>query len=436
MTKDFFLILSPLIYHNSMQNNNAKILDLAYEAGAILLENGAEISRVEDTIQRIATYYGVDDINVFVLSNGIMATGNNYARSKFIPIKGSSLDKVVAVNQLSRDVTNGECDIEQLERRLHEIRSMKAKPALEQIIASALGSGGFCIIFGGGFDDCLISTIAGLLLWIFILYVGNRHLSRIMTNVVGGLLASFFCIVMFKLGFGTHLSNMIIGAVIPLIPGVAFTNGIRDLANEDYIAGVTRLLDALLTFFCIALGVALSFIIDSAIYGQIQVLDPMIASSDTAAMYVQLPAAFIATWTFAALFGVPRKYYIDCGICGMIGWLLYLILLRHTNMSPAISAFFATALVALTSLVQSIVRKCPVTVFLISGIFPLVPGAGIFWTSYYMVSNDLYTAMQTGLVAIKVTIAIAAGILVVMEINSKNRIGKLFLKDKKRRRTA
>ncbi|MBQ8760116.1 MAG: threonine/serine exporter family protein [Bacteroidales bacterium] len=382
MTKDFFLILSPLIYHNSMQNDNAKILDLAYEAGAILLENGAEISRVEDTIQRIATYYGVDDINVFVLSNGIMATGNNYARSKFIPIKGSSLDKVVAVNQLSRDVTNGECDIEQLERRLHEIRSMKAKPALEQITASALGSGGFCIIFGGGFDDCLISTIAGLLLWIFILYVGNRHLSRIMTNVVGGLLASFFCIVMFKL------------------------------------------------------GVALSFIIDSAIYGQIQVLDPMIASSDTAAMYVQLPAAFIATWTFAALFGVPRKYYIDCGICGMLGWLLYLILLRHTNMSPAISAFFATALVALTSLVQSIVRKCPVTVFLISGIFPLVPGAGIFWTSYYMVSNDLYTAMQTGLVAIKVTIAIAAGILVVMEINSKNRIGKLFLKDKKRRRTA
>lgn len=52
-----------------MQNDNAKILDLAYEAGAILLGNGAEISRVEDTIQRIATYYGVDDIDVFVLSN-------------------------------------------------------------------------------------------------------------------------------------------------------------------------------------------------------------------------------------------------------------------------------------------------------------------------------------------------------------------------------
>ena len=409
-----------------MQDNNSKILNLAYEAGAILLENGAEISRVEDTIQRIANYYGVDDVNVFVLSNGIMATGDSYARSKFIPIKGSSLDKVVAVNQLSRDISQGRCDINQLEQRLNDIRAMKAKPVWEQIVASSLGSAAFCIIFGGGFDDCLIATIAGPLLWIFILFVGKHHLSRIMSNTLGGLLASFFCIVMYKLGVGTHLSNMIIGAVIPLIPGVAFTNGIRDLANEDYIAGVTRLLDALLTFFCIAMGVALSFVIDSVIYGQMQNLDSLAASSETAHLYVQLPAAFIGTWAFAVLFGVPRKYYLDCGLCGMLGWLLYLLLLNHTSLSPTIVVFFATVLVAVTSLIQSIIRRCPVTVFLISGIFPLVPGAGIFWTSYHLVSNDLYAAIQTGAVAIKATIAIAFGILFVMEINSKNRIGKLF----------
>lgn len=231
---------------------------------------------------------------------------------------------------------------------------------------------------------------------------------------------------MYKLGVGTHLSNMIIGAVIPLIPGVAFTNGIRDLANEDYIAGVTRLLDALLTFFCIAMGVALSFVIDSVIYGQMQNLDSLAASSETAHLYVQLPAAFIGTWAFAVLFGVPRKYYLDCGLCGMLGWLLYLLLLNHTSLSPTIVVFFATVLVAVTSLMQSIIRRCPVTVFLISGIFPLVPGAGIFWTSYHLVSNDLFAAIQTGAVAIKATIAIAFGILFVMEINSKNRIGKLF----------
>lgn len=403
-------------------------MNLAYEAGSILLENGAEISRVEDTIQRIAQHYGVDDVNVFVLSNGIMATSNEYARTKFIPIKGSSLDKVVAVNQLSRDISQGRCDLNMLEQRLKEIRDMKNKPAWEQIIAAALGSAAFCIIFGGGFFDSVIATIAGMILWIFMLLVGKHHLSRIISTVLGGLLASFLCISTFRLGFGTHLSNMIIGAVIPLIPGVAFTNGIRDLANEDYIAGVTRLLDALLTFFCIALGVALAFVIDSLIYGHLQMLDPLVASAETASLYVQLPAAFIGTWAFAVLFGVPRKYYLDCGLCGMLGWLLYLLLINNTSLSPTIIAFFATVLVAVTALIQSIIRKCPVTVFLISGIFPLVPGAGIFWTSYNIVSDNLYAAIQTGLVAIKATIAIAAGILFVMEINSKNRIRKLFLK--------
>ena len=139
-----------------------KTLDLAYEAGSILLENGAEISRVEETMQRIASHYGVDDESFFVLSNGIIATGKDYARSKFIPIKGASLDKVVAVNQLSREVEQGRYTLEQLDQQLKTIRAMKAKPAWEQILASAMGSAAFCIIFGGGFMDCVASFIAGL----------------------------------------------------------------------------------------------------------------------------------------------------------------------------------------------------------------------------------------------------------------------------------
>lgn len=410
--------------------NERKVMDLAYEAGSILLENGAEISRVEETMQRIAGHFGVEDESFFVLSNGIMATGKDYARSKFIPIKGTSLDKVVAVNQLSREVAEGKCDMEHLEQRLKEIRAMRPKPAIEQILASALGSAGFCIVFGGGFTDCLASAVAGLLLWVFMLFVGYRHLSRIVGNVLGGLLASFLCMVMYRMGFGTHLSNMIIGAIIPLIPGVPFTNGIRDMANEDYIAGITRLLDAMLIFFCIALGVASAFILDAAIYGRMQVLENLTAASETAGMLVQLPAAFLGTMAFAVLFGVPRKYYLDCGFCGMMGWLLYLLLVRYTTLSIVGVVFFATALVAFTALSQSMVRKCPVTVFLICGIFPLVPGAGIFWTTYNLVSEQVQAAMQTGFVALKVTVAIAFGILAVAELNGKNRIGRWLSKRK------
>ena len=408
-----------------------RIMELAYEAGAILLENGAEISRVDETMRRIAGHYGVDDENFFVLSNGIMATAKGFARTKFIPIKGASLDKVVAVNQLSREVSVGKCDLNQLESRLKAIRAMRPKPAWEQIAASAFGSAAFCIIFGGGFADSIAAFVAGLVLWVYMLFVGYRHLSRIAGAITGGLLATLLCGVMFRLGLGTHLSNMIIGAIIPLIPGVPFTNGIRDLAHEDYIAGVTRLLDALLTFFCISMGVALAFMLDAAVSGTMQHLETLTAAPETAGMFVQLLAAYVGTVAFAVLFGVPRKYYLDSGLCGMLGWLLYLILANHTGLSVANVVFFATVLVTFTAMVLAIVRKCPITVYLICGIFPLVPGAGIFWTTYNVVSEQLSAALHTGVTALKVTVAIAFGIILVAELNGKNRIGRLLTKRRK-----
>ena len=407
-------------------DDNSKIMELAYEAGAILLENGAEISRVDETMRRIAGHYGVDDESFFVLSNGIMATAKGFARTKFIPIKGTSLDKVVAVNQLSREVSEGKCDLGQLESQLKAIRAMRPKPAWEQIAASAFGSAAFCIIFGGGFADSIAAFVAGLVLWVYMLFVGYRHLSRIAGAITGGLLATLLCGVMFRLGLGTHLSNMIIGAIIPLIPGVPFTNGIRDLAHEDYIAGVTRLLDALLTFFCISMGVALAFMLDAAVSGTMQHLETLTAAPETAGMFVQLLAAYVGTVAFAVLFGVPRKYYLDSGLCGMLGWLLYLILMNYTELSVANVVFFATVLVTFTAMVLAIVRKCPITVYLICGIFPLVPGAGIFWTTYNVVSEQLGAALHTGVTALKVTVAIAFGIILVAELNGKNRIGRLL----------
>ena len=411
--------------------NTPRILDLTYEAGAILLENGAEISRVEETMHRIADHFGVEDESFFVLSNGIMMTGKGFARTKFIPIKGASLDKVVAVNQLSREVAEGRWTLEEVGEKLKEIRAMKPKRAWEQILASALGSAAFCILFGGGFADCLASFIAGFLLWVFVLFVGTRHLSRIVNTVTGGLLSSLVCFGLYRIGLGNHLSNMIIGAIIPLIPGIAFTNGIRDMANEDFIAGTTRLLDAMLSFFCIALGVALAFMLDGNVFGQILELDELVAEPQTSGFVVQLVAAYLGTMSFAVLFGVPRRYYIDAGICGTLGWLLYLILTRYSAFSPVETMFTATALVTMVALSQSTARKCPITVFLICGIFPLVPGAGIFWTSYNIVSNQLSDALQTGFGALKATVAIAFGILAVMEINGKGRKRQWINKRKK-----
>lgn len=389
-------------------------LEVASLAGHIMLENGAEIARVEEVMQRIATKFGADSSNFFVLSNGIFTTGQGYANVEHIPFHGTQLDKVVAVNQLSRDVESGTCTLKDAHDRLLEIRNLAPHPKWEQIIGSSLGSAGFCAIFGGSITDCLMSFFCGMLLWLFVIYVSSRYLSKITANIVGGALVTAICIGVSHLGI-FHLGNIIIGAIIPLIPGVPFTNGIRDLADEDYIAGATRLMDALMIFLCIALGVSLVFLIDQHIEGQMIALEGMLTDPFTAQWFFQLPAAFIGTAAFAILFGVPRKYYIDCGVCGTIGWGVYLTFIRLIGASPAEATIFATLMVVAASYWFAFRKQCPVIVFLVCGIFPLVPGAGVFWTSYNIVSDQLSEALVSGFLAIKLTFAIVFGIIIFTE---------------------
>ena len=449
-----------------MTEEQEQALQLATEAGHILLENGAEISRVEETMTRIASAYGIEDESFFVLSNGIIATGQHYARAEFIPIKGTQLAKVVEVNQLSRDVTAGErgneldvdmsqavstyqrinvstiltnsrnntfkpMPVETLRQRIQAIRTMPGKVWWEMVLGIALGVSSFSILFGGSLVDAMATLVSGVLLGLFMTFV-SPHLSRLMGNVAGGLVGGLLCILLYRLAIHLsglpqlHLANMIIGTIIALVPGVPFTNGMRDLANEDYIAGATRLTDAFLAFLCIALGVALAFIIDGVTTGGIIQLGAPVKDSLASHWAIQLVAAFVGTVGFSALFGAPRRYYLYCGLAGMAGWAVYLIVAAGHSVVGA--AFFAALTVAAISHVMARLCRCPVTVFLICGIIPLVPGGGIFWTAYYIVTEQLRMAAATGFVALKVTIAIAGGIILASGIINKCHLNSLMHK--------
>ena len=392
--------------------DNERVLSLATEAGHLLLENGAEISRVEETMERIAAAYGVDDRSFFVLSNGLIVTGHEYARAQFIPIKGTHLERVVEMNQLSRDISARRCSIAEAEDRLATIRNLPAKPLWEQVGGIALGVGGFCIIFGGSLMDATVTFALGILLGLF-MSIASPHMSRIFANTIGGLIGGLLCIAACGLvPYPLHLPNMIIGTIIALVPGVPFTNGIRDMANEDYIAGATRLLDAFMIFLCIALGVVLSFIIDGWLGGGIMQITTPAVDATTSALWIQATAALLGTLGFSALFGVPRQRYLDCGIVGAAGWLVYQLLLTTAGATATAATLGGALMVAIASHLMALWRHCPTTVFLISGIIPLVPGGGIFWTAYYLVSNQLTQAGASGFTALKATIAIAMGIIV------------------------
>lgn len=259
----------------SMTPEERRVLDVAMDAGHILLQNGAEIARVEETMEKICTHYGVQTGEFFVLSNGIFTTAGHttdrsYARVQHIPVKGTQLDKVVAVNQLSREIVEGKYErIEDVEARIEEINRMPSAPMWMQVLASGVGSGFFCVLFGGGLLDCAAAFVAGLILFIYVLKVSSPYLSKIVGNILGGMLVVLISLACRGVVGGIDLSPMISGAIMPLVPGVAFTNGIRDLANGDYISGTVRLLDAILVFISIAIGVGVMFTIYHALTGGI-----------------------------------------------------------------------------------------------------------------------------------------------------------------------
>ena len=120
-------------------------MELAMEAGRLLLENGAEIFRVSDTIRRISRAYGAETEQDFVLSNGIFMTGGmpwmNYAKVLQVPVGRTCLEKIAAVNELSRKIETGQSSVQEAAKILEGIRHMPEKRRIGKILYSGLGSG-------------------------------------------------------------------------------------------------------------------------------------------------------------------------------------------------------------------------------------------------------------------------------------------------------
>ncbi len=134
-------------------------------------------------------------------------------------------------------------------------------------------------------------------------------------------------------------------------------------------------------------------------------------------MIGQVLAATIGTIAFSVLYSVPREYYPHCGFVGGAGWMVYCFLIPHATAPEA--TMIAAILVVFLSRLFAVWEKCPVTIFLISGIFPLVPGGGVYWTAYYIVTNQVELAGQTGFMALKVAVAIVLGIVLVFQLPQK-----------------
>lgn len=170
---------------------------------------------------------------------------------------GIHLGIVTEVNALSREIAAGKVGIDEAFERLKEIEKLPPKKDIHLILAAGLGSGAFCYLLKANIWESMIAFIIGSLLYVFVIFAQKHSMSKIIINIVGGGLITVMALAASNISFpfSVSLDKVIIGSILPLVPGVAFTNAIRDIADSDFISGLVRMLDALLVFVYIAMGV-------------------------------------------------------------------------------------------------------------------------------------------------------------------------------------
>ena len=228
-----------------------EVLDLAMNMGRVLLKNGAEIFRVEETIEHVCRRFDIADVESFVMSNGIFMTARDeeeevYAKVKHIPISGFHLGIVTEVNDLSREISAGNVSLAEAKERLRRIEAMPPKRGRC-----------FCYLLQANLWESMMAVVIGCLLYVFVIFGENHRLSKIIINIVGGGFITIMALLALQLPwpFPVRMDKLIIGSILPLVPGLAFVNSIRDIANSDFISGIVRIVDALLVFVYIAIGV-------------------------------------------------------------------------------------------------------------------------------------------------------------------------------------
>lgn len=253
-------------------HSNKKMLEFIMQIGSEMLHNGAEIYRVQETMIMIAKSYHVETFHVYVIANGIFASVDEHGEVhsteiRHIPLSAIHLGRVVELNELSRGISSGKLTVEQAAERLKEIRQIPYSGKLEQILGNGMGAACFCYIFGGNLYDSLAALVSGVLLSLMQMHLSKKKPSKIIMNILGSAFVTFLGVFDTRILTFLNLDKVIIGSIIPLVPGVPLTMSIRDYLNADYLSGTIRLIDALLVAFSIAAGVGLVLRLSQIVLG-------------------------------------------------------------------------------------------------------------------------------------------------------------------------
>ena len=141
-----------------------------------------------------------------------------------------------------------------------------------------------------------------------------------------------------------------------------------------------------------------------------------LTSTQIGQLVAQFFVAGAGTLSFAVLFACPKRTLPCCALVGAVGWIVYVLCNTCLGLTAPVSTLLAVLPLTALSRLFAITHRAPVTLFLLCGIFPLVPGAGIYYTAYYFIRNDQRLCTNKGVETLKIAVAIALGIAVVCSI--------------------
>lgn len=241
--------------------NEKLLMKTALLAGKILMENGAEVYRTEDTMERIIRK-GVGQVRTDIFYTHVTLTGlfariEDYGTDFYrVENRTYNLTKTTAVNTLSRAYTSGQISLEDMYDALKRIHTSKSNvPDWFKILCAGILSGGIVLIFEGSYWDVIPGSIAGAVAFyiylVAITYLKAPFISEYISTFVGGV-AGYLG---FALLNGQSLRLAMIGAVVPLVPGITITNSMRDIIARQYISGVIRFIETFCVAFALGAGI-------------------------------------------------------------------------------------------------------------------------------------------------------------------------------------
>ena len=386
------------------------LLDLATDLGYELAMAGAETFRVEESISRVLAAYGVQ-AEVFAIPNYLIVSiltedGTPITRMRRIGAHGNDLDAVEKYSGLSRAFCNRKPDPSEGLKWFDLVREHRVYYSMPlQYIGNFLGASGFALFFGGNLMDALCSGICGMLVGFVNQFLDKRKANQFFRTIASSFLMAMLAYAMGAVGITKNPDAVTIGALMILVPGLLFTNAMRDIIYGDTNSGINRIVQVFLIAAAIVLGTASAWNVACLFWGI-----PVSVIGVEYGLVSQCTFAFIGCIGFAILFNIHGPGGLLCALGGALAWAVYLIALKVSG--SEITGYFWSALFSsLYSEVMARIRKYPAISYLVISIFPMIPGAGVYYTMNYAVQGQMELFANKGMFTAAIAGIMAVGIL-------------------------